>query len=216
MENLIFKENMNLLVAYKPQNISSKEFLERFRLYLNEGDNLKPIFELDASCGGIFVCARDEKTYKKLKDDFEKGKFELTFYAVTVGAPKLDSDSFSAHIIFDKKQNRYERIPQLNEGALSVELNYKVQEKVKDIAFISVNVNKFIPETIRFALADLGAPVFGDATYGGDTLAKGTNTAIILGKLRYSEDGEGGETYVATPPDSKPWSYFNINEISKI
>lgn len=216
MKNLIFKENSDLIVAYKPQNVSTQEFLERLRVYLNEDQNLKPIYELDSVCGGTFVCARNQEKYEKLKEDYEKGKFEFTFYAVTVGTPKIESGSYSAHVIFDKKQNKYIHIPQLNAGAETISLNYSVLEKVQQISLVTVKVNNFIPETIRFALADLGMPIFGDATYGGDTLAKDTNTALILGRLRYSENDEGGETFVATPPESKPWTFFDLNKISKL
>ncbi|MBQ7977621.1 MAG: hypothetical protein IJ301_03440 [Clostridia bacterium] len=218
MKNLIFKEDVDVVVAYKQQNIAMKDFVNSLQEYFNDNQELKPIYDLDLLCGGIVVCARNEQAYNNLKEAYCKNKFEFDFYAVTVGTPKFDSGTYSAHVTFDKKYNKLTHIPQLNAGAEGFGLTYATLERVQQIALVDIKLNTFIPETIRFAMADLGMPIFGDAVYGGDSLAKNTNTAFVLGKVRIveGEGDEGGQTFVAMPPSSKPWTYFDLTKISKL
>ena len=215
MDNNIFLNNEKIIVLYKPQNVSMKEISAQAETITKS--KVVPIYNLDTVAGGVVVFAKDKNSLDTLRKAYLDGEFELKFYAVCVGAPKVESDAYSAYVKYDKLDKKIAHIPQLNAGAEQIALTYKTIEKVQNISLVRVDASTTTPEFVRFALADIGAPVFGDAVYGGDTLAKNTNTALVLVDLRFKDfDKDEYLTFRALPPESKPWSYFNINKIFKL
>ena len=215
MDNNIFLNNEKIIVLYKAQNVSMKEISAQAETITKS--KVAPIYNLDTVAAGVVVFAKDKNSLDALRKAYLDGEFELKFYAVCVGAPKVESDAYSAYVKYDKLDKKIAHIPQLNAGAEQIALTYKTIEKVQNISLVRVDASTTTPEFVRFALADIGAPVFGDAVYGGDTLAKNTNTALVLVDLRFKDfDKDEYLTFRALPPESKPWSYFNINKIFKL
>ncbi len=209
----ILENNDKMLVVYKPQGESMQDLIARIKE--NEG-KLAPIYELDEVAGGIVVFAKDKKTYATLVNMYKSGEFNLEFLAVTVGNTVKKRDMYSAYIAFDKIEQKLCRVPQLTTGAEHISLNYEVLNVVKNIALVSINVNQYRKGSIRFMLADLGMPVFGDKVYKGDTLAKNTHTALILYSVGFPDLESGHRTFKALPPESKPWAYFDTDRLIKV
>lgn len=215
MDNNIFLNNEKITVLYKPQNISMEEITAQAVAIANS--KVVPIYNLDTVAGGVVVFAKGKNSLEVLRKAYLDGEFEFKFYAVCVGVPEIESDAYSAYVKYDKIDKKIAHIPQLNTGAEQIAFTYKTIEKVQSISLIRVDTSTTTPEYIRFALADIGTPVFGDVVYGGDTLAKNTNTALILVDLRFKDfDKDEYLTFRALPPESKPWSYFNLNKIFKL
>ena len=141
-------------------------------------------------------------------------EIEFTFWCVVVGELKQDRGGYSAYVSVDKQNDKLRRVPQLTHDAQHFDFEYNLVERVKQIALIKIKTNQFLPETIRFALADMGAPIFGDNKYGGDTLAKNTFLSMILAKVRL-EYGENGDkmNFITMPNETKPWTYFECEKL---
>lgn len=215
MDNNVFLNNGKIIVLYKPQNMSMEDITAQANVIA--GCKVVSVYNLDTVAGGVVVFAKDKESLATLRKAYFDGEFEFKFYAVCVGVPKVESDAYSAYVKYDKIDKKIAHIPQLNAGAEQIAFTYKTIEKVQSISLVRVDTNTTTPEYVRFALSDIGAPIFGDAVYGGDTLAKNTNTALMLVDLRFKDfDKEEYLTFRALPPENKPWSYFNINKIFKL
>ena len=141
----------------------------------------------------------------------------MEFLAVTVGVPKNEKGIYKAFIIYDKKMGKFTHIPQLTTGAVQISFEYNTIETADKISLVKMHSGFYLPETIRFGLADLNSSIFGDEIYEGDTLAKNTNLALILTGLRFKGKKEGEYySFKAYPPETKPWSYFDIESVLKI
>ena len=215
MEERIFLRDDDILAVFKEQNETMAQLTAKVNEFL--GKEAKPIYNLEALAGGVVVYALNEGAYKTLRESYKANEFEFKFYAVTIGQAKQDKGSFSAYYTRDKKSNKLIHIPQLNAGAESFGVNYEVVQKVQQIQIVRVDTNVSTPETVRFAMADLNMPIFGDKLYGGDSLAKNTNTALYLVDARIKHPTK--QEYLnfrAMVPDSKPWNYFNLADIFQI
>ena len=209
--NDIFTDSAEYLVAYKPQNVSlskyTEELKERFKL-----SYLKSVYTLDMLAGGVVVLAKDEACYAKLKDLYEKGEFEFTFYIVGVGELKQSKGTLNAFCARDKKSGNLSRVPMLSSDAEHIVAEYELLEQVQKIALVKFKLNNFFEGSLRFCAFDLGIPIFGDASFGGDSLAKNTNLSLILGEVKFNIENGENLNFVAMPSETKPWTYFNIEK----
>ena len=210
----ILENNDKMLVAYKSQGESMQDFIARVKA---EDEKLAPIYDLDDVAGGIVVFAKDKQTYKTLADFYKNGEFSLEFLAVIVGKPQKERDMYSAYIAYDKVEHKLGHVPMLNAGAEHIALDYVVLSSVQNISLVSVKAREYRRGSVRFMLADLGTPVFGDKVYKGDTLAKNTHTALILHSVGFPDiAGDGHRTFKAMPQEGKPWTYFDIERLVKV
>lgn len=216
MEERIFLKDENFLVVYKQQNEPMAVCTGLVKNYLG-GKNLKPIYELETLACGPVVYALNKKTFDVLSALYKNKEFDFKFYAVTVGQPKQDSGTFSAYVTMDKKENKLIHIPQLNAGVENFGIIFHTLQKIQQIQLVKIEVNEILPETIRFAMADLNMPIFGDKAYNGDILAKNTNTALCLVDIRFKHPfKEEFLSFRAMVPETKPWNYFDLNKIFKL
>lgn len=218
MEGIFLLDN-DLLVIQKPFNVTFEDFTNQVTEYVNTQQQCKvlPLYELDAQVSGVAVFALNDKALKNLNKQMEASEFEMRYYAVTVGNVKAESGFYNACVVKDKQTGVYTHIPQLNAGAESFALSYQLIEKVSQINLIKIGTNNINQEKIRFALSDMGNPIFGDKDYGGDTLAKNTNMALCLVDVHFLHPTQNQVlTFRGLPPETKPWSYFKLDKWFKI
>ena len=215
MEERIFLRDKDILVVFKEQNETMAQLTDKVNNFL--GQEARSIYNLETLAGGVVIYALNEKSYKALQKSYIENEFEFKFYAVTVGQAKQNKGGYSAYCTKDKKSNKLIHIPQLNAGAESFGINYEILQKVQQIQIVRITANASLPETIRFAMADLNMPIFGDKLYGGDSLAKNTNTALFLvdTRLRHPTKQEY-LNFRAMVPENKPWNYFNLADIFQL
>ncbi len=209
----ILQDDKEMLVVYKMPNITTSDFVKQIKQQLGL-EYLKGVYELDALASGIVVCAKSETSFQTLVKKYEQKEIEFTFWGVLVGELKQNRGGYAAFVSQDKKTSKVIRVPQLTTGAKHFDFDYSVAEQVKQIALVKVKTSQFIPETMRFAFAEMGAPIFGDSKYGGDTLAKNTYLSLILARVRF-ENGTNGEklNYIVLPNKTKPWTYFDCDKL---
>ena len=210
--NDIFHDSKSFLVAYKPQNIS----INKYELELKQRFNLsylKSVYSLDNLAGGVVVLAKTEAAYKMLLTQYNNGEFDFNFYAVVVGDGKQNNGVINTFCARDSKAKRLSRVPQLTQNALHIVFDYEFLDRVQQIALVKLRTNMFFDESVRFSCFDLGSPIFGDAVYGGDSLAKNTNLGLVLGVVRFkSLDSNENLNFVALPNENKPWTYFDVKK----
>ncbi len=216
MKDYILLKNKDFVAIYKPLNIPMVKYSLNLKDYLKV-EYLRPLYNIEAQCGGILIYALNQDSFREMYNVYKNNGFQIDILAVTVGRPKNNVGNYTAHIIFDKNLGKFTHIPQLVTGATTFAFDYKVCENQDKISLVKLNATQYLPESMRFALADLQAPVFGDSVYGGDTLAKNTNIAFTMVGVRFTGK-KTGEYYNfrAYPPESKPWSYFDVESILKI
>ena len=213
IEPSILQNEENFLVGYKMPNTLTSEFVNEVKSKLGL-DYLKSIYELDALASGILICAKSEGAYKSLTKKYRQREIEFTFWAVVVGELKQNRSGYSSFVSFDKNTGKVMRVPQLTAGAIHFDFDYSLADRVKQIALIKVRTSQFVPGTIRFAFSEMGAPIFGDSAYGGDTLAQNTYLSLILSRVRFENEANGDKlNYIVLPNKTKPWTYFDCDKL---
>lgn len=219
MKSKIVLLDDNVLVAFKQNNVDFAEFARQAASRVPETSQTKlsPAYELESAAGGMTLfCLNDSavENLSKQKDGSED--FGLCYYAVGVGCPSERSGIYKACVARDCQTGALAHIPALNAGAINFSFEYEVLEVVQGICLIKITGFVGDGELLRFGLAELGAPVFGDKQYGGDKLAKDTFLALFLGRLRFvSPTDESVRTFVAVP-EGKPWTFFDLERWFKV
>lgn len=219
MKSKIVLLDDNVLVAFKQNNVDFAEFARQAASRVAEASQAKlsPIYELESAAGGMTLFCLNNSAVENLskqKDGSED--FWLCYYAVGVGCPIERCGIYKACVARDYQTGALAHIPALNTGAINFSFEYEVLEVVQEICLIKITGFVGDGELLRFGLAELGAPVFGDKQYGGDKLAKNTHLALFLGRLRFvSPTDESVRTFVVVP-EGKPWSFFDLDRWFKV
>ena len=218
MKSKIVLFDENVLVAFKQNNVDFDEFTTQAQAKATAKREciLTPVYELEKQVAGFCLYTLNTQTATSISEQIKDGECELVYYAVVIGKPKEDKGIYSACVARDNQTGLYSHIPALNYGATNFSFDYEVKEKMDKISLIKIKGAVLDTELLRFALADLGAPVFGDKEYKGDSLAKDTFLALNLAELRFRNPSEEAERTFVVVPEGKPWSFFNLDKWFKI
>ena len=222
----ILYEDNHLLVVLKPQNIPTqgdssgdKDLLTMVKDYVKQTYD-KPgeafvglVHRLDRPTGGVMVFAKTSKSASRLAEQIKDGSFEKRYLAVVVGTPRDRQARLSHYLLKDEKKNTVVVVPTAEKGAKRAELDYKVVETVPQMSLVDIKLITGRSHQARVQMQKIGTPIFGDARYGGDSLAKGHNLALWAYELRfYHPTKKTPMVFVAEPPkDKTPWKFFGID-----
>lgn len=233
MENKldVLYEDNHLIVVVKPQNVPTqsdsskdKSLLEMVKDYVKVKEN-KPgdafiglVHRLDRPTGGVMVFAKTSKCAKRLGEQLADGSFEKKYFAVTVSTPRDRNGRIESWLVKDTANNIVKVVPGAIEGAKKAILDYKVLENNAKVALVDVKLITGRSHQARVQLKSLGTPIFGDAKYGGDTLAKGHNLALWAYSLRfYHPVTKEPFVFKVSPPQEKtPWNCFVLDKYVNI
>ncbi|KAI4453711.1 soleucyl-trna synthetase [Holotrichia oblita] len=221
----------HVLVVVKPQNIPTqadssgdKDLLTMLKEYRKTKEN-KPgeafvglVHRLDRPTGGVMVFAKTSKAAARLSDQITSGDFDKRYFAVTVGTPKIPQARISDYLVKDEANNIVTRVPAKIEGAKKAELDYKVLQNTSQIALVDIDLITGRSHQARVQMAGLGTPIFGDAKYGGDSLAKGHKLALWAYRLSFLHPTtkESLVFKVFPPTDEVPWKHFAIEKFMNV
>ena len=218
MSQNVFLQDDSILVVYKPHSISFNDFTEKTRALCElDGKQVLPLYEMLDDCSGVAVYALSQEVLNDLQEQLKEQELEITFYAVTIGTPENKSGCFNAFAEFDKKLNRYNRVPKLNAGAENINLTYQVLESKNQLNLVKISTTDFNQDKIRFAMADLGMTILGDKNYGGADFIKNAPMILNLVDLRFRHPkSEQILFFRALPPENKLWTSFNYEKWFKL
>jgi len=228
---VIFEDN-HIIVVIKPQNVpccpdesGDSNLLEQIKEYRGVPPHAPPsgdtsskfvglVHRLDRVTGGVMVYAKTSKAASRLGEQLKNGEFQKTYLAVVVGEPKQREQTLVDYLWKNETKNVVEVVPSATTGAKRAELFYRVLniDKKKGVSLVNVKLVTGRSHQIRVQMANVGCPVFGDAKYGGDKLAKGWNVALWAHELSFKHPTTGDTLkFIVNPPEVVPWTSFDFN-----
>ena len=227
MEDLIvLYEDNHIIVVVKPQNIPTQaDSSLDTDLFTMVKDYIKVKYEkpgeayiglvhrLDRPTGGVMVFARTSKAASRLCEQIQAGEFEKKYLAVTVGHPRDRRGRLENYLIKDEANNTVKIAPAMIEGAKKAILDYNVLEVNDKISLIDIRLITGRSHQARVQMMGQGCPIFGDAKYGGDTLAKTHKLALWSYSLRFEHPvTKQVMVFKVFPPETSPWKFFAVDK----
>ena len=216
----ILYEDNHVIVAVKPQNMPSQadasrdmDFLTLLKQYIKEKYK-KPgavylglVHRLDRPAGGVMVFARTSKAAARLSAQVRDRSFQKQYYAVVANGLPLEG-TLSDALLKDSRTNMTRVVPPGTQGAKQAELSYRILQKEENYLLADISLKTGRPHQIRVQFSHAGAPLVGDAKYGG-----ADNPRLCLWSYRLSflhPTKKERMTFACLPPDRFPWNLFEI------
>lgn len=224
---ILFEDN-HILVAVKPQNVPSQadesgdmDMLTLLKDHIRKNSNkagnvfLGLVHRLDRPTGGIMIFAKNSKSAARLSKAIAEDEMEKKYLTVVLGSMNQQQGTLVNYLKKHPSTNNVYVTTFGAEGAKRAELSYKVLDShVGSVSLLEVKLATGRSHQIRVQLQAQGNPVFGDARYGGDRLAKGHNLALWAASLTfYHPVTKDRMVFVAYPPtDKEPWKRYNLTK----
>lgn len=120
------------------------------------------VHRLDRDTSGVIILAKNAKAKSFLQKQFQERKAHKTYYAVTVGHPKVD------HAIINIPLTRNLKKPTTfmvaNQGREAI-TEYRVIDQNEKYSLIELKPQTGRTHQLRIHLAHIGAPILGDPVY---------------------------------------------------
>lgn len=120
------------------------------------------VHRLDRDTSGVIILAKNAKAKSFLQKQFQERKVHKTYYAVTVGHPKV------SHAIINIPLTRNLKKPTTfmvaNEGREAI-TEYRVIDQNEKYTLIELKPQTGRTHQLRIHLAHIGAPILGDPVY---------------------------------------------------
>jgi len=186
--NIVF-EDEHLLIVNKPAgmvvhpafqnwsgtlvNALAHHFTQLPEMPDNEG---RPglVHRIDKDTSGLLVIAKSEQAMNGLAKQFFAHSIQRTYWALIWGEPKEKSGTINVHIGRSPKDRKLTiAFPEGDFGRHAI-THYEVLKELRYISLIKCNLETGRTHQIRAHMKYIGHPLFGDKTYGGDRVVKGT------------------------------------------
>ncbi len=132
------------------------------------------VHRIDKDTSGLLVIAKSEKAMSGLAQQFFDHSIERTYWALVWGDPGNEKGTIDVNVGRSLKDRRItDTFPDGDFGRNAI-THY---EKIKDLRYISLvkcNLETGRTHQIRAHMKFIGHPIFGDSTYGGNRVMKGT------------------------------------------
>ena len=224
MEELkVIYEDNHIIVVLKPQNILSqgdetgdKSLLEMVKEYIKTTYNKQGnvfvglVHRLDRPTGGVMVFAKTSKAASRLSEQMKNKNFSKKYLAVVIGKPKYKASRLEHFLKKDEKTNIVKIATRSEMGAKQAILEYDTIKNIDKVSLLDVKILTGRSHQIRVQLSQIGNPIFGDAKYGGDVLAKGHNLALWAYELSFEHPTTKKQMMFRCMPDTNivPWNVF--------
>ena len=170
----ILMEDDHIIAVNKPSGLltiaTSKEkektLYHMVREYLVSKDRNARVFiihRLDKDTSGIVVFAKDEKTKKKLQDNWNEYVTLREYVAVVHGTMKNKEDKITQYLKETKTNLVYVSKDKTGKEAIT---NYEVIKENDNYSMLKITLETGRKNQIRVALSSLKHPIVGDKKYG--------------------------------------------------
>lgn len=145
---------------------------------LSKTDNktLRPgiVHRLDKDTSGLLVVAKNDVAHHKLAKQFAKKDVERTYWAIVWGKPPREG-TIAGNIGRSPQNRKIMTVLPEGEGKHAV-THFKTLEYFDYLALLEIRLETGRTHQIRVHMQKEGYYVFGDQTYGGDSVRYGPNT----------------------------------------
>ncbi len=199
----IVYENDDLLIVYKPDNLSvtdnSRDKYTLTSILKKEfGDNIEPCHRIDRNTKGLVLFSKTEETHKQILEMFKNGKIEKHYLAKVYGIPKKRHAILEAYLFKDSKKSMVyiSDVPKKGYQKIITEYTIVTADNKLNISTLDIILHTGKTHQIRAHLAHIGHPILGDGKYGINKINKqfGYKTQELYS---YSLKGEFGDVSFA-------------------
>jgi 23S rRNA pseudouridine1911/1915/1917 synthase len=155
---------VNGLLYYTGSNLSSAD-----------QETLRPgiVHRLDKDTSGLLVVAKNDVAHQKLAKQFAQKKVQRTYWAIVWGDPP-DEETIESYVGRSPRDRKIMTV--LKKGGKRAVTHFKKIEAFDHLALLEIQLETGRTHQIRVHMKHSGYYVFGDTTYGGDSVRYGPNT----------------------------------------
>jgi len=132
------------------------------------------VHRLDKDTSGLLVVAKNDVAHHKLSKQFAKKDVERTYWAIVWGKPPAEG-TMKGNIGRSPQNRKIMTVLPDDEGKHAV-THFKTLEYFDYLALLEIQLETGRTHQIRVHMQKEGYYVFGDKTYGGDSVRYGPNT----------------------------------------
>lgn len=139
-------------------------------------DSIRPglVHRIDKDTTGLIVIAKNEQALSHLAKQFFDRTIDRHYLALVWGDFSDDSGTVSVHIGRSPVDRKVmEAFPDASQGKHAI-THWEVLERFGYVTLIRCKLETGRTHQIRIHMKYIGHPLFGDKTYGGDRILKGT------------------------------------------
>ena len=138
-------------------------------------DAIRPglVHRLDKDTTGLIVVSKNPGTHAKLAKQFEERTIDRYYWALVWGTFKEDSGTITGDIGRSPRDRKLFAV--VKKGGKSAATDYSVLERYEYLSLLRVKLRTGRTHQIRVHLSHKNHPVFGDPSYGGDSIVYGGN-----------------------------------------
>ena len=158
---------------------------------------------LDVETSGAIVAARSRAAYETLRGAFSERRGGKRYLALVGGAPGEGGEIELPIAHHPKNPRRMLACADEEEAARlkarDAVTRYRVLERLGDLALVEAEIPTGVMHQIRVHLAAVGAPVAGDALYGGPAVSGLSRQFLHAARLEFAHP-RTGEAVIAEAP----------------
>ena len=143
----------------------------------DDEDDLRPglVHRIDKDTSGLLVIAKNENTKRHLANQFFEHTTYRRYLALVWGDFEEDEGTIVGNIGRNPKNRQLMYVfPPDGELGKPAVTHYKVIERFTFVTLVECRLETGRTHQIRVHMKYIGHPLFNDASYGGDTILKGT------------------------------------------
>ncbi len=132
------------------------------------------VHRIDKDTTGLLVVGKTDEAMTKLAAQFKKHTVHRRYWALVWGDFEEDAGTIRAHV---GRHQRFRKIfAAYAEGEHGKEAvtHYRVLERLNYVTLVELQLETGRTHQIRVHMQHMSHPLFGDTTYGGDRIVKGT------------------------------------------
>lgn len=141
---------------------------------LSELPRVGLVHRIDKDTTGLVVIAKTESAMAKLAAQFKAHTVHRRYVALIWGNLETNDGTIVAHVGRHQRfRKMFAAYPEGEHGKEAI-THYHVLERFGYVTLVELQLETGRTHQIRVHMQSIGHPLFGDATYGGDRIVKGT------------------------------------------